>query len=475
MIDTTVIRNKIIDIAMRGYLVEQKKEEGSVEELFSNFEIKSKNIGVVESDDIPYQIPDTWKWCRFGQIVDFHLGKTPSRGVKAYWEGGIYPWVSISDIPCNGRVKTTKEKITQSANDECFTKDISKAGTLIMSFKLTIGKVAILDIDAFHNEAIISIFPKYDEDNIFRDYLFYILPMVAKNTNAHGAIKGNTLNKTSLSNMVVPVPPLYEQKRIVKKLSEIFEYINMIDSLKEEYLSDVIALKNKVIDAGIRGKLSEQFVEDENAEALFERIKEQKTRLTKEGKIKKQKKLRDIKGNEIPFDIPQNWKWVRIGDICLVNPKNEISDDTIVSFIPMACVKEGYRNEHTYEERLWGTIKKGFSHFKEGDVGVAKITPCFQNRKSVVFKNLINGYGAGTTELTVVRPIENMVCAEYLLWFFKSNYFINNGIESFTGVVGQQRIHKDYLKSCVFPLPPFEEQKRIVNVIESVMEMCDSI
>ena len=141
----------------------------------------------------------------------------------------------------------------------------------------------------------------------------------------------------------------------------------------------------------------------------------------------------------------------------------------------MTCILDGYRNEHSFENRKWGTIKKGFTHFANDDIGIAKITPCFQNRKSVIFKNLISGYGAGTTELSVVRSISKSLLQEYLFWFFKSEHFISNGIKSFTGTAGQQRIHKDYLRNCPIPLPPLAEQKRIVAKIEDLLPLCEKL
>ena len=146
-----------------------------------------------------------------------------------------------------------------------------------------------------------------------------------------------------------------------------------------------------------------------------------------------------------------------------------------VAFVPMACVADGYRNEHTFEIRKWGEIKKGFTHFANGDIGIAKITPCFQNKKSVIFSNLENEHGAGTTELTIVRIIGDLMSRKYMLWFFKSAYFIENGMISFTGTAGQQRIHKDYLANCVFPLPPLAEQKRIVEKLEQLLPLCDRL
>ena len=129
----------------------------------------------------------------------------------------------------------------------------------------------------------------------------------------------------------------------------------------------------------------------------------------------------------------------------------------------MTLISDGYANNHLSEIRRWVDIKSGFTHFANGDIGVAKITPCFQNKKSVIFRNLENGYGAGTTELIIIRVIENLILRKFILWFVKSDYFISNGVKSFTGTAGQQRIHKDYLKNCLFPLPPLAEQKRIRN------------
>ena len=132
----------------------------------------------------------------------------------------------------------------------------------------------------------------------------------------------------------------------------------------------------------------------------------------------------------------------------------------------MACIKEGYRSQHLQEPRTWGEIKKGYTHFADNDIAIAKITPCFQNRKSVIFKSLIGGFGAGTTEVTIVRSIQNLLFHEYLLWFFKSDYFIANGVKSFTGTAGQQRIHKDYILNCLIPIPPMNEQRDIVKKID---------
>lgn len=232
-------------------------------------------------------------------------------------------------------------------------------------------------------------------------------------------------------------------------------------------------LINSILHLSIQGKLVEQRPEEGTAEELYQQIQSEKQRLIKAGTIKNDKPLPEIIDDEKPFDIPETWRWARVGNITTLNPKNVLNDNLDVAFIPMPCVSDGFRNQHTFEVRKWQEIKKGFTHFANGDIGVAKITPCFQNRKSVIFSKLENGYGAGTTELSIVRVIENTLVRDYLLWFFKTDHFIVNGVKSFSGTAGQQRIYKDYLATCLIPLPPFTEQKRIVAKIEELLPYID--
>lgn len=172
---------------------------------------------------------------------------------------------------------------------------------------------------------------------------------------------------------------------------------------------------------------------------------------------------------EPPFDIPESWEWVRLENLFEINPRNKLDDELTVSFIPMSLIEDGYKNSHTSQIKKWKEIKSGFTHFAENDLAVAKITPCFENRKSVIFKNLKNQFGAGTTELFVFRSIGNIVNINYLFWFVKSHHFINGGVKSYSGTAGQQRVSSDYIKNCLFPLPPLNEQHRIVAKIEELL------
>ena len=179
--------------------------------------------------------------------------------------------------------------------------------------------------------------------------------------------------------------------------------------------------------------------------------------------------------DDLPFDIPDSWCWAQLKDVLIINPRNKVDDTLDVAFIPMPLIDDGYSGKHTAEVRPWKEVKTGFTHFAEGDVGVAKITPCFENRKSTVFENLSNGYGAGTTELHILRPYGKTILAKYLLAYVKSDYFVENGKQTFTGAVGQQRIGKEYVEGAYFPIPPIKEQERIVQQINTVFECLNTI
>ena len=164
---------------------------------------------------------------------------------------------------------------------------------------------------------------------------------------------------------------------------------------------------------------------------------------------------------------------VSVSDLFLLNPKSELDDNMKVGFIPMALVEDGFSGNHFYEERTWKDVKRGYCHFQNGDIGIAKISPCFENRKSTIFKNLPNTYGAGTTELVILRPIK--VYTKFYLYLFKSDWYVKEGTKYFKGVVGQQRVHKEIFTDLYIPLPPFAEQQRIVEEIEYWFALIDQI
>ena len=250
-------------------------------------------------------------------------------------------------------------------------------------------------------------------------------------------------------------------------------------------------LKNSILQWAIQGKLVPQDPNDEPASVLLEKIRQEKERLIKEKKIKRDKNASVIyRGEdnsyyekilatgevkcidkEIPFEIPQGWEWCRVSSLFQINPKVVAEDNTSAAFIPMEAISAGYGSEFRYYEKKWGEIKSGYTAFADNDIAFAKITPCFQNRKSAIFEGLPNGIGAGTTELKILRTYGETINHWFVLYFLESPYFIDEA--TFKGTANQQRIIVGYLENKLFPLPPLAEQKRIVDKIGLVMPIID--
>ena len=246
------LKKSILQEAIQGKLVPQIAEEGTAQELLEPIrqeklqlvkegklkksaltdsiifrgddnkyyeQVGNENIDITE--EIPFDLPENWTWVRFGQYVRMSIGKTPPRGETKYWANGKYPWVSISDMSDYGLVTTTKESVSEYAKS--LFGEISPVGTLIMSFKLTVGRTSLLNTSAYHNEAIISIYPFVDKNYQARNFLFHILPIISNLGDTKDAIKGKTLNSKSLNNLLLPLPPLNEQGRIVAMIELLFD------------------------------------------------------------------------------------------------------------------------------------------------------------------------------------------------------------------------------------------------------------
>lgn len=167
---------------------------------------------------------------------------------------------------------------------------------------------------------------------------------------------------------------------------------------------------------------------------------------------------------EHPYQIPSNWCWVRMEDLYQINPKNNADDSINASFIPMEKIEGGLKSNYSYDIQEWGKAKKSHTQFADGDVAFAKISPCFENRKSMIINGLVNGIGAGTTELIVLR--QPKISQKFTFWLISNEEFISGGKSTYSGTVGQQRISMEYVRNYPVPLPPLAEQERIVDRIE---------
>jgi len=235
-------------------------------------------------------------------------------------------------------------------------------------------------------------------------------------------------------------------------------------------------LKKSLLQAAIQGQLTGQLPTDGDARDLLRKIRTEKTKFIVAKKIKAEKPLPPVTDDEIPFDIPDNWCWVRLGDVCQINPRNKVEDENIdATFLSMTAINDGYSNGYNPLVKSWNEIRSGFTHFADSDVIFAKITPCFQNRKSAVVKGLTNGIGAGTTELYVLRSYGKYINEKYLLYFVKNQQFILDGMATMKGTAGQQRISRNFVINYLLPLPPFAEQKRIVEKLDALLSQVDEL
>ena len=326
---------------------------------------------------------------------------------------------------------------------------------LVAMYGATIGKVGVLTFPATTNQACCACI---EYDGLEQMYLFYFLLSHRDEfiMQGGGGAQPN-ISREKIIATPIPVPPLAEQKRIIAEIEKWFSLIDTLEESQSDLETAIKQTKSKILDLAIHGKLVPQGPNDEPAIELLKRINP----------------------SFVPCDnaqypnMPSNWFACNIKDVFQINPKTNVSEDVDAGFVPMSNICDQYNNTFTFETRSWSVIRRGYTHFKDGDIVVAKISPCLENRKSVVLQNLPNGIGAGTTELNVFRS--NIVYPLFGLYFFKSEHFISNCVGTFNGVVGQQRVATKIVEEIDFFLPPYDEQLRIVAKIEELFAVLDEI
>ena len=401
---------------------------------------------------MPYTLPNGWCWCKLGDLCSFESGFAFSS--NDFKTSGI-PLVRISNI----QDSTVTLKNCVFIQDEVDEKYIIKTGDLLIAMSgATTGKMGIYSMRqrALLNQRVgnICVQSRHLTAN-YRNYFMYSQSDVILKM-AYGGAQPN-ISSQMILNIPIPLPPLSEQYRIVNAIKNLLEIVDRIEENQISLDKLLCSIKQKILQLALSGNLLTQDHNDEPAIDL----------------------LRRINPSYIPCDnrhyenVPKGWCFAKIKDIFIINPKNKANDYDMAGFVSMSMINEGYVDSYQYETREWSCIKAGFTHFQDGDIAVAKISPCLENRKSMILKGLPNGIGAGTTELHVFRS--SIVDARYALYFFKSDYFIAQCIGTFNGVVGQQRVGKSVIEDIVFPLPPLEEQRRIACTISVIFKHLDNI
>ncbi len=482
MIDTKALRNKILDLAISGKLTEQLPEDGNAEDLYAQIQEekarliaegkikKEKPLPPINEDEIPFEIPENWEWVRLGNYCQKVTDQVASGSFASLRENvnslktkDYALMVKTADF-ANGF--TENLTYTDKHGYEFLNNSNLFGGELILSNIGSIGKCFIVPkLEIKMTLAPNSIMLKLTSDEL-RDYLYYFLLSSQGFMELEGISTGvavKKFNKTDLKGILIPIPPLAEQKRIVSAVEDAFAVIDRIEKAQESYYADQEVLKNKIIDAGIRGKLTEQLPEDGNAEDLYALIQEEKARLIAEGKIKKEKPLPPINEDEIPFDIPENWKWVRLGDISTYGKKNEKMQPCNMLpeqwLLELEDIEAGGRllQKTSVKER----IPKGEKVvFAKGNILYSKLRPYL---KKVL---IADDDGIATPEII---PFKSYAGTEhgYLKECLVSTYFDKTVNQRSFGVK-MPRVDTEFMRNMLIPLPPLEEQKRIVEKIDSI-------
>ena len=453
--DTKALRQRILDLAIHGKLVPQDPNDEPAAVLLKRINPKAE----ISSDNELYgKVPEGWCVVKVKDVFVIN----PKNKIDEDIDAGFVPMTNISDGFLNQfsyekkKWKSIKSGFTHFADGDIAVAKISPC--------LENRKSMVLDnlpngIGAGTTE--LHVFrPLLCLTQLYGLYFFksdYFINQCVGTFN--GVVGQQRIGKSIVEDISIPLPPLPEQHRIVSKIESLFSLISLIETGKSNLQTAVKQAKSKILDLAIHGKLVPHDPNDEPAAELLKRINP---------------KAEISSDNELYGKVPEGWCVVKVKDVFVINPKNKIDEDIDAGFVPMTNISDGFLNQFSYEKKKWKSIKSGFTHFADGDIAVAKISPCLENRKSMVLDNLPNGIGAGTTELHVFRPL---LCLTQLygLYFFKSDYFINQCVGTFNGVVGQQRIGKSIVEDISIPLPPLPEQHRIVAKIESLFSQLDLI
>ncbi|MBR3489399.1 MAG: restriction endonuclease subunit S [Bacteroidales bacterium] len=449
--DTKKLRQKILDLAIRGKLVPQDPNDepaslllerirAEKERLIKEGKIKrsKKTADNARFNNINFVIPPNWALSTLAEVFYMHAGKSISASQISSKKVDKFSYQCIGGNGTRGYVKTY--------NTQGIHPIIGRQGALCGNINYASGHFY-----ATEHAVVVDTFCNTSER-----WVYYILINLNLNQYATATAQPG-LSVNTIGDVQIPIPPINEQKRIVEAIERWFTLIDELENNEDDLLKAIDKAKSKILDLAIHGKLVPQNPNDEPAIGLLKRINP---------------KFEPCDNEDYPT-IPSHWQLCSVKDVFLINPKTNASDNLDAAFIPMSSIEDQYNNKFEFESRKWGEIKRGYTHFQDGDIAVAKISPCLENRKSVVLKDLPNGIGAGTTELNVFRS--EIVNPIYGLIFFKSNYFISKCVGTFNGVVGQQRVATKLIEDIDFPLPPLAEQERIVAKIEEIFKALDAL
>ena len=476
-------REHILDLAIRGKLVEQRPEEGTAEYLYQQIQEEKQNLikegklkkekplAPIEDDEIPFDIPEDWKWVRLRSIVFNHGQKTPNQN---------FMYIEINSID------NTTQKLTNDINIVTPEKAPSRARKIVCE-----GDILYATVRPYlHNMCIVEGEFQYEPiastgfavmtciKGVLNKYLFYSLlsPFFDKYANDSENSKGISypaINDEKLYKALIPLPPLAEQKSIVAKVENYLSVIEKAEELLKRKFDLDGQIKEKILQMAIQGKLVEQRPEEGTAEYLYQQIQEEKQNLIKEGKLKKEKPLAPIEDDEIPFDIPEDWKWVRLRSIVFNHGQKTPNQNFM--YIEINSI-DNTTQKLTNDINIV-TPEKAPSRARkivcEGDILYATVRPYLHNMCIVEGEFQYEPIAStGFAVMTCIKGVLN----KYLFYSLLSPFFDKyaNDSENSKGI-SYPAINDEKLYKALIPLPPLAEQKRIVAKVEELLALCDKL
>ena len=479
-IDTKAMRAKILDLAIQGKLTDQREEDGNARDLLKEIQAekeklikenkikKGKPLPEITEEEKPFEIPENWEWVRLGDIaqaVNGDRGKNyPKR--EEYVASGI-AWINAGHITDDGYLNADKMNyITQNKYDSLRSGKIQR-NDLLFCLRGSFGKVA--RIEPFCEGAIASSLAIIRLFNTaLREYLFIYLksPQAANELNkyANGTAQPNLAAKDVLK-YLIPLPPLAEQHRIADKVSKLFAQLDAIDKAYEEYRELQQTMKTKLLDLAMQGKLTDQRKEDGNARDLLKEIQAEKEKLIKEKKIKKEKPLPEITEEEKTFDIPENWMWVRLGEMILNHIGGGTPDKSNEAYwngdIPWMSVKDVHQDSMYADRTIDSITPAGLENSSSNLIEANRLIVVM---RMAVGRAVINKLPVAINQDLRALFFRDNVTQEYILRIFKILKFETSGMT----VKG---IKLWVLLNTPIPLPPLAEQKRIVAKLDELLPL----
>lgn len=492
------LKNSILQLAIQGKLVEQRPEEGTAQELFEQIQAekqrlikagklkKEKPLPEITEDEKPFEIPESWMWVRLESLCNIINGFTPSRSNPDFWNGDI-PWFTIDDVREQGRfISYTKQHITSKAIAKG-TQRIVPPNTVLLCCTASVGEYAYTKISLTTNQQFNALVIRDENVSLLWSMYLYLFVQTLKPQIIAwaGRTTFNFLSVSKLKAFLVPLPPLAEQKRIVAKIEELLPYIDRYEqawSKLEQFNSRFPEdMKKALLQYAIQGKLVEQRPEEGTGEELFAQIQAEKQRLIQTGKIKKEKPLPEITEDEKPFEIPESWKWMRLGSILhYIDTGKSFKCDEVppthdkCGIIKVSAVTWGnFKEEESktcYSESLW--VDEYAIH--KNDFLICRANTADLVGGCVIVEEI-------SKRLMLSDKVLRLHFSEkayplFLLWAVRTPLVRNQFSIAATGTSeSMKNISQDTLKNITIPLPPLAEQKRIVEKLKQLLPLCERL